>query len=274
MKKILILISILTGVSGYTFSQISPEWVRTYNGTANNNDEALAIVHDRSDNIIVTGRVISTGNNNNFCTVKYNSAGVQQWAMIYNGTGNGYDGATGLTTDSTGNIYVTGQTRNSSMNYDIALVKYSPAGDELWVRIWNGINNLSEIPNDITSDYSGNIYITGSTEVTTSNTNYITLKYNSSGVLQWAKQYNNPINNYDDAYFVRTDAAGNIYVTGNSIAQLTGSDFLTIKYNSSGDSLWVKRYNGTTASNEIPKGFAVDGNGNVFITGFSTGIGT
>ncbi len=273
MKKIIAL-SVLLSIIMLTTSlksQVSQEWVRTNNGSGNSNDESAAIIYDGHGNVIVTGRAISTGNNNDFYTVKYSSSGVQQWAVTYNGAAGGFDAATGVAADNSGNVYVTGQTINSASNYDIALIKYSPAGVQQWVRIWNGSGNNNDIPNAITSDSSGNTYITGYTEVSGFNSNYITLKYNPEGILQWAKEYNNPINSSDIAYYIKTDLQMNVYVTGTSTALSTGSDFLTIKYTPNGDSSWVKRYSGTTAINEIPQGLAVDNSGNVYVTGFSRG---
>ncbi len=164
-----------------------------------------------------------------------------------------------------------GQSMNSASNYDIVLIKYNPSGVQQWIRTWNGSGNSDDIPNAITADSSGNTYITGSTQVTGFNTNYITLKYDQAGILQWAKEYNNPLNSGDIAYYIKTDLNRNVYVTGTSTALSTGSDYLTIKYTPNGDSSWVARYSGTTAINEIPQGFAVDKNGNVYVTGFSRG---
>ena len=272
MKKILLISTAVFFITNsITISQVNQEWVKTYNGSGNNNDVSFAIVNDGLGNVIVTGRIYSTGNNADFGTIKYSASGVQQWAAIYNGTAGNFDQATGVATDNAGNVYVTGQVRNASLNYDIAVIKYSPAGTEQWVRIWDGGTGMSDVPAGIAVDNSGNICVTGYSEKTSSNVNYITIKYNTAGVLQWAKEYNNPVNSYDAAYFIKADSLGNVYVTGTSTAQGTGPDFLTIKYNAAGDSSWVRRFSGTTSINEIPQGFAVDRNGNVYVTGFSQG---
>ena len=63
---------------------------------------------------------------------------------------------------------------------------------------------------------------------------------------EWVSRYNGPGTPTDIANAVAVDASGNVYVTGLSY-HATGfddADYLTIKYNSAGDVIWVARYDG------------------------------
>jgi hypothetical protein len=112
--------------------------------------------------------------------------------------------------------------------------------------------------------------VTGSIAISSSNWDYLTLKYNSSGAEQWFRTYNGPGNFHDQAYSIAIDGSGNIYVTGGSFGNGTERDFCTIKYNSSGDSVWVRRYNGP--GNDIDEAVSVTVvAGNVYISGYSDG---
>jgi uncharacterized delta-60 repeat protein len=265
MKKLLVLILFFNALSTYTQFK---EWERSYNGSGNGNDQASFIAADQQGNVLVCGRTASTGNNNDFCTIKYSPAGAQIWTAIYNGPANDVDLPSGMTVDNSGNVYVTGITRASG-NYNIATIKYNSSGIQQWAQTWNGVNNFDEESGGIYVDNSGNVYVTGTTEVTSGvNYNYITLKYDPAGVLQWAKQYNNPLNSIDNGIFI-AGTGNDIYVTGSSYAAGTNWDLLTIKYNPNGDSLWTVRYSGTANTKEIPYGFAVDLNGNAYVTGMT-----
>ena len=90
----------------------------------------------------------------------------------------------------------------------------------------------------------------------------------------WVARYNGPANGYDVAVLLAVDDSGNVYVTGRSIGSGTGWDYATIKYCSSGDTLWVRRYNGTGNSDDWAHALAVDDSGNVYVTGGSDGAGT
>jgi hypothetical protein len=73
--------------------------------------------------VYVTGS--SIGTNYDYATIKYNSSGVQQWVIRYNGPGNSYDYASSLAVDGSGNVYVTGVSFGSGTYYDYATIKYS-----------------------------------------------------------------------------------------------------------------------------------------------------
>jgi hypothetical protein len=67
------------------------------------------------------------------------------------------------------------------------------------------------------------------------------------------------------------DGSGNVYVTGRSTGSGTGLDYATLKYDPSGNQLWVQRYNGPGNDYDFANAIAVDGCGNVYVTGCSYG---
>jgi len=104
------------------------------------------------------------------------------------------DYGNGVTTDSSGNIYVTGKTgggldgNTSSGGYDIFLVKYNSSGTKQWTKQLG--TSSSDSGNGVTTDSSGNIYVTGYTngglDGNTNSGSYdiFIVKYNSSGIKQ------------------------------------------------------------------------------------------
>ena len=249
-------------------------WVKRYNSNGNSVDAVSKMAVDGSGNVYVTGYSAGSGTGYDYATIKYNSSGVQQWVKIYNGPGNLSDYANSISVDNSGNVYVAGQSRGSGTAEDYATIKYNSSGDSVWVQRYNGTGNLSDGANSIAVDGSGNVYVTGSSTGSGTDFDYATLKYNSSGILQWLKRYNGPINSSDYANSIALDGSGNVYVTGQSPGSGLSYDYTTIKYNSSGDSVWVKRYNGPANSTDNANSIALDGSGNVFVTGQSEGSGT
>jgi hypothetical protein len=67
------------------------------------------------------------------------------------------------------------------------------------------------------------------------------------------------------------DSSGNVIVAGYSANGITGEDWIIIKYSSDGVPLWTNRYNGPSNDDDFANAVAVDGSGNVFVTGDSDG---
>ena len=89
----------------------------------------------------------------------------------------------------------------------------------------------------------------------------------------WVARYNNgPDDSTDVAADLVVDASGNVYVTGRSWDDSTKFDYLTVKYNSLGTQLWVARYNDTTNGDDQACAIALDLDGNVYVTGYSTSL--
>jgi hypothetical protein len=85
-------------------------------------------------------------------------------------------------------------------------------------------------------------------------------------LLQWDKRFNGPVGS-DRGNSITVDSSGNVYVTGRSIGTNTNYDYLTIKYNSDGDTLWWRRFNGAANKSDEPVTIKVDNQGNVYVTG-------
>ena len=250
------------------------QWVARYNGPANNNESPAGIAVDNSGNVYVAGT--SWGTNDDYITIKYNSSGVQQWAARFNGSANSSDRINAMTIDNSGNIYVTGQAQfNNGLLNDYFTIKYNSNGDTLWTRRYDGGENPSSAPNDyaysVAVDQSGNVYVTGGARTYPSVSIIATLKYNSSGVVQWVKWYNGP--DTDEGFAIKVDASGNSYVTGRR-SNLSNNDYITLKMNPNGDTSWVKLYNGPGNGDDRPYALVLDGSGNTYVTGYSTGSST
>ncbi|MCY7363416.1 MAG: SBBP repeat-containing protein [Ignavibacteria bacterium] len=275
-------------VTGYSYSNISNfdyatikynsagilQWVTRYNGTANNTDFAFKLAIDGSGNVYVTGWSRGAGTSgDDFATIKYNSAGAEQWVRIYNGSGDAADQPSSIVVDAFANVYVTGRSLGDVTQYDYSTIKYNSSGDSLWVKRYNGIENSSDNPSSLAVDAIGNVYVTGQSYFNISNYDYATVKYNSSGVEQWARTYNGPGNSVDYARSITVDLSGNVYITGSSAFPGQNYNYATVKYDNSGNEGWSKNYNGTANGSDEAYSIASDANGNVYVTGASAILG-
>lgn len=249
------------------------QWVVRYNSPSNSYDRAIALALDHANNVYVTGTSHDSTTDEDYVTIKYNAAGVEQWVARFNGADSDWDGARALVLDNTGNVYVTGSSKGLSSDNDYATVKYNPAGVEQWVVRYNGPANHWDDPSAIATDYLGNIIVTGRSVDADLEDDYATIKYDSSGVEVWVARYDGPVNSYDDARALAVDNACNVYVTGYSTGSGTGDDYATVKYDAHGVQQWVERYNGPANGLDDALATVVDNAGYVYVTGWSRGPG-
>jgi len=249
-------------------------WVRRYDGPADTTDVAYSVAVDSSGYIYLTGRSIGSGTSSDYATIKYDLNGNELWVKRYNGPGNNWDEAWALALDSSGNAFVTGASDGSGTSSDYATIKYYSNGDTAWVRRYNGPADTADIAYCIVADGSNNVYVTGYSWGSGTNYDYATIKYYPNGDTAWVRRYNGLGNSDDEAFFIDVDDSGNVYVTGWSYGSGTDYDYATIKYYPNGDIAWVRRYNGPGNSGDWGYSIAVDGSGNVYVTGWSYGSGT
>ncbi|MBI3805077.1 MAG: SBBP repeat-containing protein [Nitrospirae bacterium] len=233
-------------------------------------DLAAGIALDDLGNVYVTGTSSNQTDNYDYATMKYDSNGIPQWApnqARYNNGGD--DKAVAIKTDSAGNIYVTG-TSSNGQNDDFATLKYDPTGNALWSQAARYDYGGTDQAVAMAVDSIGNVYVTGVSSNGTKS-GYATMKYDTNGVAQWP----NNRARYDIGWYNRpvaivVDTEGNIYVTGSSNIGLSGGiaqteDYLTVKYDSNGNQLWVLRYD--SGYIDIPSAIAIDGAGYIYVTG-------
>lgn len=159
-------------------------------------------------------------------TIKYNTSGIQQWATRYSSPGNAQDIPEDLEIDANGNVYVTGRTRVSGSYNDFGTVKYNSSGVQQWLAVFdNPSYNRDDDPHELSVDNSGNVYVTGYTNIG-SNGNAVTLKYDNSGNQNWVIYYSG--GNASESFAVEIDPDNNVYIAGNSMNP--NEDYLIVKY--------------------------------------------
>jgi len=248
-------------------------WSATYNGPSGGNDMGFASAVDNSGNVYVTGFAHDDSTSWDVVTIKYNSAGVRQWASSYRTDYE--DFGSHITLDDAGNVYVVGSSGNPYLlTWDFVTIKYNSGGVEQWAERYNGPAGEDDEPHGIAVDNSGNVFVCGGSLDSTSGLDYVTIKYNAAGETAWVRRYNGPANSSDEANALGLDDAGNVYVTGYSQGQGTDVDYATVKYDPAGNQLWAMRYDGPASGFDEARAIAVDGGGFATVTGSSAGTGT
>ncbi len=139
----------------------------------------------------------------------------QAWSVQQTGSEAG-----ALTADEAGNVYVASHSQSPTSLWDIVLTKYGAGGEILWKTTYDGARDR---------DFARAVAVKGTSVVAagqTFNTNgysdFITLKHDASGVLQWTARYDGPAGLSDYAVAASIDGDGNVLVAGNSAGLNSG----------------------------------------------------
>ena len=182
----------------------------------------------------------------------------------------------------------------------IFIVKYDSLGNVIWAKTGYGTpcstGNGGAIVKSIAIDLSNNLYITGhysntfqfgnttALTITNGGSQVFIVKYDSSGNAIWAKSSSGGINRSSsgNGNSIIADAKGNTYITGffndtiqfgNTTPLIDLNDSISIraifivKYDSSGNALWARSAGGGNLHDNDSRSIALDGNGDVYITG-------
>lgn len=296
-------------------------WAKRAGGKSN--DYSYSVTNDILGNVLFTGKFSSTsisfdtivlsnndttGNSDDILVVKYDNAGKIIWAKSVGGNYN--ESGMSITTNLRGEIFVSGNFQSQSVSFgnttlintgilyttDAFVLKYKGDGNIEWVKSIGGINN--ESGQSITSDTSGNIYVTGSfdskvisvaslilrnSDTACSNGGYgcrdiFIAKYNSDGNLRWAKSVGGI--GEDDGSSIAYDFKSNLLLSGSFASQsiIIGSTILTntsssftadifiANYDTSGNLRWAKSAGGADVDACLSS--CVDISGNCYLTGF------
>jgi uncharacterized delta-60 repeat protein len=261
------------------FGQIE-EWVEPYN-FSDDDDRAYGVRADGEGNVYVVGMSTAPGTGYDLLTMKYLPDGsvAPGWPRRYDGFDSGDERAYGMAVDGSGNVYVTGSTDTGDITgQDYVTIKYLPNGAVAsgWPKLYEPGGD--DVPLFLSIDNSDNVYVTGRSDGLTTGNDYLTIKYlpNGSVAPGWPKRYNGLGNGDDVAYCVAVDGSGNVYVTGYSIGDGTGYDYVTMKYLPDGTEApgWPQTYDGPAGGDDLAFSMVLDGSGNVYVTGWSTGVGT
>src|SRR5262249_50797248 len=156
-----------------------------------------------------------------------------------------------------GNVYVVGV---DAEGYNIAFltIKYGPDGNEAW-RVVDAEPN-SAYADAVAVDAVGNVVVAGRIYVplpnNTARIDYLTIKYDSSGVELWRDVVTPATSGQTRATSLALDAAGNAYLT--AMSDSTGNDgYLIVSYDANGSERWRATPKASPTSQDLLYGSAV-----------------
>ncbi|MDP8206748.1 MAG: T9SS type A sorting domain-containing protein [Candidatus Electryonea clarkiae] len=227
-----------------------------------------------SDNrVYVAGLSKKSEDDADFSLIAYSTSGRRIWSAIYDAPAGGWDEFKAMDIDEAGNIYLAGSSDRRPDYHstkDFLTLKYSSQGELIWEnRLEGAIGNINE-PRAILASADSCVYVTGGGTIVEGEnfSNYLTVKYSSDGEEEWVVEYDGESGQNDIATDIAFDPRGNIVITGVSVTMFSVDDYLTLKYNPSGELLWASHFYDFITFDNDNITLAVDSIGNAYISGF------
>jgi len=163
---------------------------------------------------------------------------------------------------ASGEAYITGRPKNIS--YWSTLIKTNANGTLAWQRDYTQWGNDS---GEVATASNGDVYFGTHSTPTGGSTRNVVVKYNSSGTIQWQRfaRYGWSV---EGSHGMAVNAStGEVYKawSGGSDASNTWP-FIT-KWDSAGNHVWTKSIPTGNVINQGNNNLAIDGNGDIYITG-------
>lgn len=200
---------------------------------------------------------------------KYSEKGSEEWTKEFN-LGSKSAFLADLKLDDNQNPIIAGSVYDdNSQNYEGFVAKYNSSGTFQWHQLFGGTANEDDGAKEIFT-WNNDVFVVGSISNNNTQFDLITSKYNSSGVLQWSKEYNQA--GLNDAALIIS--GNNTVMTTTGIVETSFGTYeqVTISYNNSnGAIIQNATTQGIIAEIQEVNDVIIDGSGNIYITGAAQG---
>lgn len=205
-------------------------WARTFRNPAYRSNRAQGLAVGADGHVVVVAEV-SNGSLKTTALVAYDAIGSLLWAREH-----GLAPSRGAVAMAPGGVLaVAGQSTGFGF-HDFLTVAVDAAGNELWARSRDGIENLDDSARALVVDGNGRFVVTGISATTGSALDIMTVAYDVAGNELWATTKVGP--NDEQPWSIAADPSGNVYVLGAS-GSGSPTSAVFVSYDSAGVERWA-----------------------------------
>lgn len=273
-------------------------WSQRFGGT--DRDQSSAVTVDRAGDVLVSGEFeggidfggvhLDSAGGTDVFLAKLDGSGNHVWSKRFGGEGDDYSG--GLACDSAGNVYLAGSfegsadfggaSLQSAGEGDVYVAKLDAAGGPLWSKRFGG--GGEQHAHSLAIDPTGGVLVTGAFEGavdfgggplhSAGGFDVFLVKLDASGEHLWSRRFGGTSNDFSAE--VAVDDAGNVLVTGWFAGTVDFGDGpvhagcsggFVVKLDAHGHHVWSRAFADGAGGSGVGFGVAVDGAGNVLLTG-------
>ncbi len=246
---------------------MATSWVARYEGMGT--DVPIGVVADDSDNVYVAGTSDGTATGPDIVVLKYAPSGAQVWYRRYDTPTGRTDIARSMCVAPDGGVYIAGSSAVPGEEPDALILKYDRDGALQWARTYDGGDR--DFVDALAPMADGEVTVTGTTYVPDHGLDLLVMRYSATGTSLWSRSFDGAAHGNDAATGVVALESNSVMVTGIE-ADTTGlEDWIVMKLDAAGDTMWTRRFNGAANREDWPFAMKTDGNAAAVITGVSVG---
>src|ERR1043165_160133 len=242
-------------------------WTASYAGSWGGYDISTAILADDTGNVYVTGTEQTGYLDSRITVVKYDSTGSQLFTGSYDSL-NMFDGAVDMAFDPGKNVLVTGFSGTGFGSWDFVTAGFNPHTGvrHAYGRSANG-NGAFSRPVAIRKDADNNLYVAGTSAISSGNTDLKLIKYDTLFHEVWVRTYGDSLL-ADEAVMLQWHNDNSLVLCGTVAKANGGTDMVILKYDLDGNLLWSRNIGAPDPSHSARANeLILDDNQNVFISG-------
>ncbi len=225
-------------------------------------DSFRCVKSDTSGNLYIGGTVTFGLGVIDALVLSYDSTGAVRWETEW-GSPLIVEEIDDIVLSNDGYLYAVGTQSIGIGGSSILVIKLDTSGNIIWAKTWGGTSQ--ERGTGVSLSSSGNIYISGVTNSFGAGGNdAVLISIDPNGNIIWQKVWGE--SGEDLAESVSSDTSGNIYLAGQSNSFTGDYELFFLVSDESGNLVLAKTWG--TLANESGVDTHIDGNGNIYITGY------
>ena len=207
----------------------------------------------------------------------------QTWVAKYTGSTSPVAEATEVAFLPGGDCVIAGYCSGPGTQFEdlnFLTIRYDAQGNQIWAQRYDGPRHDADMVEALAVDGAGNVIVAGvskGTLLSPTDLALATIKYAPDGTVLWTRRFERlgPYYYFEDAWGgMAVDAAGNVYVAGNTHANVPAAplDMVTVAYDPAGTLLWTAMYDGPTGDYDYAQDLALSAAGQVIVVGRSQDV--
>jgi len=234
-------------------------WAKTYP-----NMMASGAAMDANGCVYIAGVTSGSTANRSICILKYLPNGDTSWTRTYSEQGLSFTSVGNIAIDSQ-YVYACGRAGSA-----VRIVRYSLTGTPGDVVSYSSAMPLwGRGQFHILKNGGGYLTLVCEHPIGNVRLHWLVVKLSGQGGVLWERVYRDTADSYEWAAWSQVDEHANIYVTGDVVSSVYGTEvYCTVKMDSLGDTLWTRQYIGPEGLRSEPR-FLMLNRGNVYVAGWS-----